>query len=119
MTSESHTIGGTNARTMRMPVVHLARSATASASHATTVTGYDPAYYDNPHEIRFDRKAPHISLGGGIHKCLGMHLARRELQIAIEEFTAAIPEFRIRDGFKVPFHVGNILHVEDLPLVWN
>ncbi len=85
----------------------------------TAIAGRDPEQYEQPNEIRFDRKPSILSLGGGIHKCLGMHLARRELQIAIEEFTAAIPEFRIRDGFKVPFHVGNILHVEDLPLVWN
>jgi len=88
-------------------------------SIATAVAGRDPAQYDEPGEIRFDRKPAILSLGGGIHKCLGMHLARRELQIAIEEFLAAIPEFRIKDGFKVPFHAGNILHVEELPLVWG
>jgi len=87
-------------------------------SVATPVTGYDPAYYDKPEEIRFDRKAPHISLGGGIHKCLGMHLARFELQIAIEEFMKALPEFRIKDGFEVSYFVGNIQFVPELQLQW-
>ena len=88
-------------------------------SVATPVTGYDPTYYETPEEVRFDRKSPHISLGGGIHKCLGMHLARMELQIALEEFLTALPEFRLRDGFKVSYFVGNIMHVPELELQWG
>jgi cytochrome P450 len=87
-------------------------------SVATSLAGRDPLAYDNPDEIRFDRKPSIITLGGGIHKCLGMHLARRELQIAIEEWLAAIPEFRVKDGTGVPFFVGNILHVQRLELGW-
>ncbi|WP_443486897.1 hypothetical protein [Novosphingobium aerophilum] len=48
-----------------------------------------------------------------------MHLARLELQIAVEEFVTTLPEFRIKDGFKVPYYVGNILHVPDLHLQWD
>lgn len=86
---------------------------------ATPVIGRDPAFYPDPQEVRFDRKAAHMSLGGGIHKCLGMHLARLELQIAVEAFVTTLPEFRIKDGFKVSFFVGNILHIPDLKLQWN
>lgn len=86
---------------------------------SSPVIGRDPAFYPDPQEIRFDRKAPHMSLGSGIHKCLGMHLARLELQIAVEEFLATLPEFRIKDGFRVPYFLGNILHVPDLRLQWN
>ncbi len=81
-------------------------------SVATPVTGCDPSYYDQPELVRFDRKAPHVSLGGGIHKCLGMQLARLELQIAL-------PEFRVKDGFKVTYFVGNIMHVPELELQWD
>lgn len=88
-------------------------------SVATPVTGYDPNYYDQPELVRFDRKAPHISLGGGIHKCLGMHLARMELHIALEEFLTALPEWRVKDGFKVEYFVGNIMHVPELELQWG
>jgi cytochrome P450 len=88
-------------------------------SVATAVAGRDPEQYDHPDDVRFDRKPSILSLGGGIHKCLGMHLARLELQIAMDEFVTSLPEFRVKDGFQVPFHVGNILHVEALPLVWN
>lgn len=85
-------------------------------SVSTPLIGRDPTFYENPQDIRFDRKAPHMSLGSGIHKCLGMHLARLEMQIAVEEFLAAIPEFRVKDGFQVPYYVGNILHVQGLEL---
>jgi cytochrome P450 len=87
-------------------------------SVSTSVAARDPELYEAPNEVRFDRKPSHVTLGGGIHKCLGMHLARRELQIAIEEFVGAIPEFRIQPGHEVTFFAGNILHVESLPLVW-
>jgi cytochrome P450 len=86
---------------------------------STPMAGRDPAFYDNPQEIRFDRRPAHLSLGGGIHTCLGRHLARRELQIALEEFVAALPQFRVKDGFKVPFFVGNIVHIPDLQLQWS
>jgi cytochrome P450 len=87
-------------------------------SVATALAGRDPLAYENPDEIRFDRKPSIVSLGGGIHKCLGMHLARRELQIAIEEFVTALPPFRVKAGTEVPFFVGNILHIQELHLQW-
>lgn len=88
-------------------------------SVCTPVANNDPSTFDNPQEIRFDRKAPHIALGGGIHKCLGMHLARFELQTALEEFLKAIPLFRLKDGFEVGYFVGNIIFVPDLQLQWD
>jgi len=86
---------------------------------STPMAGRDPTFYENPQEIRFDRKPIHMSLGGGMHRCLGQHLARLELQIALDEFVTAIPEFRIKDQFRVPYFVGNILHVGELHLEWN
>ena len=88
-------------------------------SVATPVVNQDPSLHDNPSEVRFDRKAAHIALGGGIHKCLGMHLARLELQTALEEFLKAIPQFRLKDGFEVGYFVGNITFVPKLELQWD
>lgn len=86
---------------------------------STPIAGYDPEYYENPQEIRFDRKAPHVSLGFGIHKCLGMHLARMEMQSALEQWLKLVPPFRVADGFKIQYHAGNILHVPRLELEWD
>jgi cytochrome P450 len=88
-------------------------------SVCTPVANQDPKILDNPSEVRFDRKAPHIALGGGIHKCLGMHLARFELQIALEELLKAIPSFRVKDGFELGYFVGNITFVPALELQWD
>jgi hypothetical protein len=30
----------------------------------------------------------------------------------------AIPEFKLKPGFDVPFFLSNIIHVDELPLVW-
>src|SRR5690606_40398995 len=57
----------------------------------TTLAGRDGEAYDNPHEVIFDRNAPHVSFAVGPHFCLGVHLARRELRIALEELLAALP----------------------------
>jgi len=49
---------------------------------STTLAGRDPEAYDDPQEVRLDRRPTHVSLGHGFHRCLGQHLARRELQAA-------------------------------------
>ena len=42
----------------------------------------DPRAFDEPEELRLDRDNPsHTSWGGGVHFCLGAHLARQELDV--------------------------------------
>ncbi|MFC6910158.1 hypothetical protein ACFQGS_14930 [Novosphingobium lubricantis] len=41
------------------------------------------------------------------------------MQTAIEEFVKVIPMFRIQEGFRVPWHTGNIIQVTELPLRWG
>jgi cytochrome P450 len=86
---------------------------------STPVIGRDPLFYEAPNEVRFDRKPRHISLGDGIHRCLGMHLARLELQIAIEEFLAALPLFRVRDGLRLQYVTSGVIHLKELQLQWT
>jgi cytochrome P450 len=88
-------------------------------SVSTPIVNQDPKLHDNPSQVRFDRKAAHVALGGGIHKCLGMHLARLELQTALEEILKAIPQFRLKDGFELGWFVGNITFVPKLELQWD
>jgi cytochrome P450 len=85
---------------------------------STTLVGRDPDEFDAPTEVRLNRRPRHVGFGFGIHTCVGMHLARRELRIAMEEFLARIPEFRIASGHQVQCHLGMIQPVE-LPLVWT
>ena len=63
-----------------------------------TAGNFDPAEFDNPRQFRMDRQGNrHFTFSGGPHRCLGSHLARRELKIALEEFFARVPTFRLAD----------------------
>ena len=85
---------------------------------STTLAGRDPAEFDDPHEVRFERRPRHLSFGFGPHMCVGMHLARREMRIALEEFLGRIPEFSVKPGHEIEYHLGMIQPVT-LPLVWD
>ncbi len=69
--------------------------------------------------VDFDREPnKHLAFGGGHHLCLGAHLARMELRIALEELHARIPDYRLADGAEVHFSTG-IRQAQGLPLVWD
>ena len=45
----------------------------------------DPAVFENPSELNFNREnKDHSSWGGGVHFCIGAHLARLELEVSFE-----------------------------------
>jgi cytochrome P450 len=60
----------------------------------------------------------HIAFAAGPHRCLGSHLARLELQIAVEEWHRRIPEYSLAADAEVTFHVGGVAGVDSLPLEW-
>ena len=58
----------------------------------------DEAEFDDPDEIRLDRTPNrHLAFGTGIHRCLGVNIARMELRVGLEEFLRRVPPFRL-DG---------------------
>jgi cytochrome P450 len=68
--------------------------------------------------VDFHRAAnKHHAFGGGVHRCLGSHLARMELRVALEEWHAQIPEYRLADGTELLYTEG-LRQVENLELVW-
>lgn len=85
----------------------------------TTVSGRDRETFESPHEIRLDRKPSHVSFAVGPHFCLGVHLARRELRIALEELLAALPEFSIKPSATIESQLGGIIQPTSLPLIWK
>ena len=84
---------------------------------STTLAGRDPEEFPNPEQVSFDRKPRLLSWGFGPHMCVGMHLAKREMRIAIEEFVNRIPEFSVKPAHQIEYHLGMIQPVT-LPLVW-
>jgi cytochrome P450 len=80
----------------------------------------DPSIYDDPLEVRFDRENnPHIAFGAGVHRCLGSHLARRELRISLKEWHRRIPDYRLKPGHEQLEYPPGLRHVKDLTLTWT
>jgi cytochrome P450 len=86
---------------------------------STPLAGRDPEAYERADEVWLDRAPTHGAFAYGRHRCLGAHIARKELAIMLEEFLTAIPEFRIAPGAEVPMHLGAQMGIDALPLVWE
>ncbi|MDR7167305.1 cytochrome P450 [Nocardia kruczakiae] len=79
----------------------------------------DPEENERPDEVDFDRTVSRNAVFGmGAHRCLGSHLARLELKIALEEWHAAIPEYHVTPGTDLRIHGAGIMGIEKLPLSW-
>jgi cytochrome P450 len=77
----------------------------------------DPAQFDRADEVVIDREVNrHAAFGLGIHRCLGSHLARMELRIALEVWLERIPEFSLADPGAVRWSAGQIRGPRTLPL---
>jgi cytochrome P450 len=80
----------------------------------------DPSEFPDPFEVRFDREPNrHIAFGGGVHRCLGSHLARRELRITLREWHRRIPDYTIKPGHEALVYPPGLRSVKDLTLVWS
>jgi len=80
---------------------------------------FDPEEFADPRQFRLDRPSNrHFTLAGGPHRCLGSHLARRELRLALAEFLRRIPPFRIKEGADLTVTPG-LMATPRLPVVWN
>jgi cytochrome P450 len=79
----------------------------------------DPGVYPDPHTVDIDRKPRHVAFGTGTHNCLGIHLAKRELRIVIEEFLQRFRNIRVKPGETHRYHTGRTFGIDYLPLVWD
>jgi cytochrome P450 len=78
----------------------------------------DEAEFDDGDVVRFDREANrHIAFGVGVHRCLGSHLARTELRVALREWHRRIPEYALVEGTELEFTPA-IRSVEHFPMVF-
>ena len=56
----------------------------------------DPREFDDPDTFDIHRNAPRIlSFGHGTHSCIGLHVAKMEGKICLEEMLARMPEFEV------------------------
>ncbi len=79
----------------------------------------DEASWDRADEVDFTRPAnKHLAFGGGVHRCLGSHLARLELRVALEEWHARVPDYALAPDTVLDYSPG-LRQIEHLPLVWS
>ena len=77
----------------------------------------DPAQFDRADEVVIDREVNrHAAFGLGIHRCVGSHLARMELRVALEVWLERIPSFTLDDPGAVTWSAGQIRGPRSLPL---
>jgi cytochrome P450 len=81
----------------------------------------DPAQYPDPDTLDLRRRATgHLTLGHGIHQCLGQQLARVEMRVAFPALLTRFPTLRLDcDPADVPLRTeSNIYGVHHLPVAW-
>jgi cytochrome P450 len=77
----------------------------------------DPAQFDRAAEVVIDREVNrHAAFVLGIHRCLGSHLARMELRVALEVWLGRIPAFALADPGAVTWSAGQIRGPRSLTL---
>lgn len=84
-----------------------------------TSGNFDPDQFIDPRTFNPARTPNrHYTFVGGIHLCLGAHLARRELRILLDEFLARVPTFSVKPGADTTVTAG-LLSIRNLPIVWT
>ncbi|MET0181415.1 MAG: cytochrome P450 [Caulobacterales bacterium] len=79
----------------------------------------DPRKIDHPMEVDLDRaSSPHVAFNTGPHSCAGVHLARMELVIFLEEWLKRMPNVSLKPGFTPRFRAGSTIAMDELDLVW-
>lgn len=77
------------------------------------------AVFENPKEVNFRRKRkPNLAFAGGVHSCMGAHLARLEMRISITEFLRRVPEFSLQEGTRIEYWPGGVVGPKSVPLRW-
>jgi cytochrome P450 len=86
----------------------------------TALATRDPLEFPDPATVDIGR-APnhHMAFGAGPHRCVGSHLARRELNVAVREWLRRIPDFEVAPGASLEVHASASMGLESLPLVWE
>lgn len=85
-----------------------------------TIANHDPRVFENPQAIDLDRAVNvHVTFGVGPHRCIGSHLAKRELMISMQEWLRRIPDFEL-DPAQPPGAAfgGSVMGFDSLWLRW-
>jgi cytochrome P450 len=96
--------------------IHAGEAVMASSAAANL----DESVFDEPRRFDIIRDPnPHVAFGHGAHFCIGAHLARMELQVAIGTLVTRFPELRLAvSADDVPWRAGSaVWGLEHLPVL--
>ena len=100
-------IGRTTTRETELGGVRLPAGAGVSACLAAA--NHDPNRWDRPGAFDiFRSRQPHVAFATGVHMCLGMHLARMEMAVALRAVLDRLPELRLDPAATDP-HIAGVL----------
>jgi cytochrome P450 len=78
----------------------------------------DPEAFPDPDRVVIDREVNrHVAFGAGIHRCAGSNLARMELRVALGEWLARFPAFRLDPEREVTWAGGQVRGPRNVPVV--
>lgn len=84
-----------------------------------TVANRDPAKFDNPQTVDLTRQVnQHVTFGAGPHRCVGSHLAKREIFVSMREWLKRIPDFQLADQDLGSAFGGSVMGFTSLKLRW-
>ena len=87
---------------------------------STICANLDPDEFEDPQVVDFSRSPNrHTAFSYGPHRCLGSHLARREMIITHQEWGRLVPPYRARAGMELTTHGGGVIGLNSLPLIWS
>jgi cytochrome P450 len=79
----------------------------------------DDAEFPDAYDVDLTRNPNrHLAFGGGVHRCLGSHLARLELRVALREWHRRIPEYHVEPGVELEYTPA-LRSIHHLPLVFG
>ncbi len=85
-------------------------AAGASVHVSIGAANVDDNEFPDAHKFDLTRNPNrHLAFGGGIHRCLGSHLARLELRVALREFHRRIPEYQVAQGDSISWVLNSPL----------
>lgn len=86
----------------------------------TALHGLDETINPDPWTVDLERKnLQHATFGDGPHRCVGMHLARLEATVTLQEWLKRIPEFHLAPDARPIYQSGIVAAVENVPIVWQ
>lgn len=86
-----------------------------------TIANRDPKVFHDPQAIDLEREVNvHVTFGVGPHRCVGSHLAKREIMVSLQQWLRLIPDFELADDQVAGAAFGgSVMGFTGLKLCWT